>query len=139
MFTMVVSNVIFVPFKYVDVLVLFLTLKWPFTDLKIQVREYVAIIQVLRISTWACTFYFTRYKNSSYLYPLVTHDPNMLKKVTGELINWKIKSVSSRRKRHKFPVETFHTVPGYTYDKKISPFCSFVTAYVSCSSPERTR
>ena len=29
-------------------------------------------------------------------YPLVTHDPNMLKKVTGELI-WKIKSVSSRR------------------------------------------
>ena len=41
-------------------------------------------------------------------YPLVTHDLNMLKKVTGELI-WKIKSVSSRREIPKFPVETVHT------------------------------
>ena len=35
----------------------------------------------------------------------MTYDLNMLKKVTGELV-WEIKSVSSSREKHKFPVET---------------------------------
>ena len=38
----------------------------------------------------------------------MTHDPNMLKKVTGEL-SWEIKSVSSRTEIAKFPAEIVHT------------------------------
>ena len=40
------------------------------------------------------------YTIQPYKYPLVTHNPNMFKKVTGEL-SWEIKSVSSRREKHK--------------------------------------
>ena len=43
------------------------------------------------------------------VHPLVTHDPNMFKKVTGELTRER-KSVSSRRGNNKFPVETIHTI-----------------------------
>ena len=46
--------------------------------------------------------------HGKYPLTLVTHDPNMLKKVTVELI-WKIKSVSSRREMAKFLGETVHT------------------------------
>ena len=42
-------------------------------------------------------------------YPLVTHDPNMLNKVTEEL-SWKIKSVSSRREKQNFLPEIVHTI-----------------------------
>ena len=39
-------------------------------------------------------------------YPLVTHDPNMLKKVTGNLLGKIKKCLFSRREKHKFLLET---------------------------------
>ena len=40
------------------------------------------------------------------LYPLVTHDPNMLKKVTGEL-SWEIKLSLPERKYENFRQKQF--------------------------------
>ena len=65
----------------------------------------VNLVSILKIS------YIPLILFDCYQYPLVTHDPNMLKKVTGELTR-KIKSISSRRKIAKYLVETVHTVPG---------------------------
>ena len=49
------------------------------------------------------------YTIQPYKYPLVTHNPNMFKKVTGEL-SWEIKSVSSRKEIVNFLLEIVHTV-----------------------------
>lgn len=46
-------------------------------------------------------------------YPIVTHDPNILKAIIGELIYiGNKKRVSSRREKHKILLQTVHTVPG---------------------------
>ena len=45
------------------------------------------------------------------IYPLVTHDPNMLKKVMEELTGQDKKESLPEGNYKKFPVETVHTVP----------------------------
>ena len=75
-------------------------------------RWKYSIITIKREKNSCFNFWFyTKAIYDFHVYPLVTHDPNMLKKVTGEL-SWENYSVSSRREMAKFLVETVHTVPG---------------------------
>ena len=61
-------------------------------------------------------------------YPLVTHDPNMLKKVTGELI-WENKKCLFRREIEKFLLETVTLVHRVcTFPKYCTTNCDAVDA-----------